>query len=66
MIDESSDYIKLYPEEDWNAGYSHYKYNWVRYYERCKQDTIKQVFEICENQFKKFKENGIIPMDWDW
>lgn len=25
-----------------------------------------EVFEICENQFRKFKEQGIIPINVDW
>lgn len=25
-----------------------------------------RMFEICENQFKKYRDAGIMPQNWDW
>lgn len=69
IVDESSHSVKLYPSEN-RVWYAHEKSSWLDYHKRMKESHVPPgeppIFEICENQFKKFKEKGIIPENWDW
>jgi hypothetical protein len=63
IVDERSEEVSLFPTEGRN-DYSTLRDSWLRHYERL--DDRKFMFEICENQFKKFVEKGIVPENWDW
>jgi hypothetical protein len=64
IFDENSVHVTLYPERP--EGYSRYKCDWLNYYENLSPEEKKCMYEICENQFRKFKEHGTIPNNWDW
>ena len=67
IIDENRSCITLFPDR---THYSMQKNDWLGYYRQKKEspDYYKEriIFEICENQFKKFKEQGVKPINWDW
>lgn len=68
IVDENSSRVILFP----TAGRNYYsidKSTWISYYKDVKlypPEGDQPIFEICENQFKKFKEKGVIPTNWDW
>ncbi len=66
IIDESSKLVKTVPNR--GASYSQSKDTWLDYYNsnRSKEVDGAIIFEICENQFKKFIEQNVIPTNWDW
>jgi len=67
IIDENSNQVKLSPHRSW--GYSIHKHDWIEFYDthrRKSKSFSSKIFEICENQYKKFVEKGIKPEDWDW
>ena len=68
IVDEKSDVVKLFPGR---VGYSNEKYVWLNHYEGlkigCNKDCNRDLmYEICENQYKKFVATGAVPIDWDW
>ena len=63
IIDENSPTIRLFP--DHLHGFSKRKQDWLGFYDARKKHK-SDIFEICENQYKKFVEKGIKPEDWDW
>lgn len=64
IVDENSDVVTLFPQR---TNYSFHKYDWISYYNQKRTDNGRSLmFEICENQFKKFKEHGTVPLNWDW
>jgi hypothetical protein len=65
IVDESSDRVTLYPEEG-RTNYSHSKSDWLCHHRNLDANGRKNMYEICENQFKKFKEQKIVPVNWDW
>ena len=65
MINESANSVTLFPYRG-TGNYSLNKDDWMNYYARMKEDHHELMFEICENQAKKFTEQGIMPQNWDW
>jgi hypothetical protein len=65
IVDELSEEVSFFPTEGRN-GFSTLIESWINYYERRCAAERKFMFEICENQFKKFVERGIVPENWDW
>ncbi len=71
IILDDSDRATTFPDR--GRTYSTYKSDWLDFYNR-KRNNSSQIlrddniltFEICENQFNKFKEQGIIPINWDY
>lgn len=67
IVDEKAGNVMFYPERGYR--YSSDKQCWMDYYSRRKEEggnNKQPMFEICENQFKKFKELSITPQNWDW
>ncbi len=63
IIREPSSQIETFPLR---YGYSISKAEWLGYYNGEKAMKSGNIFEICHNQFLKFKEQGITPMNWDY
>ena len=63
IVDENPSTVKLFP--DHLHGFSKRKQDWLGFYDARKKHK-SDIFEICENQYKKFVEKGIKPEDWDW
>lgn len=61
VVDENADRVRVYPPE--RMGHcSEWKSEWLDYYDNLNQNgRIECMFEVCENQFKKFAEKGEIP-----
>jgi hypothetical protein len=64
IIDESIT-VKFFPNVNGEGEFSLRKSDWIAFYAVRKRNKY-DVFEICENQYKKFVEKGIKPEDWDW
>jgi hypothetical protein len=69
IVDESDERVTLFPDR---TGYSYRKQAWLDCYTReCGRrndeddDEEIKIYEICENQFKKFAEKGIVPENWE-
>lgn len=65
IVDETADLVTLYPEEG-RLNYSHNTRDWLGHYKCLDTAGKRNMYEICENQFKKFKEQKIVPVNWDW
>ena len=64
-VDENSDIVKLCPPER-TIICSLFKSDWLSYYNGIPQHLKEtSMFEICENQYKKFVEKGITPLCHD-
>ena len=67
IIDENRSCVTLFPDR---SKYSMHKGDWLDYYRGKKENPESYrdglIFEICENQFKKFKDHGVKPINWDW
>jgi hypothetical protein len=67
IVDENRSCVTLFPDR---SNYSMHKSDWLDYYRGKKEHpesyTDRFIFEICENQFKKFKNHGVMPINWDW
>ena len=66
IIDEETNKIQSYPA--FNANTSLSKSLWLSFY-RDETTQIRRnprIFQMCENQFKKFRDKGITPMNFDW
>ena len=56
-------FVEFYPER---AGWTCSKSYLLSLYEISKRSTNDwKMFEICENQFNKFKNKGITPENWE-
>lgn len=68
-VDDNKGLVKMFPDRHLSPNYwGDDKIGWMRYYEGRKSKNIAytaQMFEICENQAKKFMERSIVPMDFD-
>ena len=65
IADENKDRVELYPPERANDC-SARKSDWLDYYNSLDEDGRKTtMFEICENQYKKFAETGRVPDNHD-
>jgi hypothetical protein len=65
IVDERSDRVTLWPEEG-RTNYSHSKSDWLQHYGGLNVNGRKNMYQICENQFKKFRDRGTVPDNWDW
>ena len=67
IVDEKSNAVKLFPGR---VSYSDEKSVWLTYYNKQKLYHINkedaEIYKICENQYKKFVDKGIVPINWDW
>ena len=65
IIDENSSRVTLFPPR---TNYSMYRSDWLDYYKGKKNNpsSDRLIFEICENQFRKFRDRGVTPINWDW
>ncbi len=64
IVDENSELVTLHPPR--GGGYSHSRSTWMEYFDGLNEEGRKTtMFEICENQFKKFAEKGIMPENHD-
>ena len=65
IVDGGSDVTTTFP----NRGhYSKSKKDWLDYYQYIKDSNDVadgNIYEICENQFKKFAEKGVVPENWN-
>ena len=65
IADENNDRVTLFPPERVNHC-STRKSDWIDYYNGLDEDCRKTImFEICENQYKKFAETGRVPDNHD-
>ena len=55
--------VKFSPDR---PEWGHSESGWMRLYRNEKLKKCPAMFEICENQTKKFMEKGIVPMNFDW
>ena len=63
IVNESSDNVTLHPHPN---NCSIRKSDWLCYYDNLDEEGRRTiVYEICENQFRKFDETGVTPESHD-
>jgi hypothetical protein len=65
IFDEKCSDIKIFPDDP-TIDFSRSKSVWMGYYESEKSSKKPKMFEICENQFKKYQLYRTVPENWDW
>ena len=65
IFDESCADVKLFPEDS-DRNFSVSKSVWMDYYKGEKDSRGPKMFEICENQFQKYKLHRTVPENWDY
>ena len=66
-IDEAKCTVEPYPLEG-RESFSRDAELWLWHYKDFKDNKFSphRIFEICENQFNKFKNQGVKPENWDF
>ena len=65
IFDETCFDVRIFPESE-SRNFSKSKDVWRDYYKSEKDSKKPKMFEICENQFQKYKLHRTVPENWDW
>ena len=61
IVNTELDFVTFYPHTTYLRKETSF---WLHYYNN-RLDYDNGVFEICENQFNKFKDKGVLPINYD-